>query len=198
MRFHALCLLGSNRSSNLTGKGNQRTSRPHSATTSTKALILTWHFCTSSYNHSTPSPRTSKGWAGEFKHAVVSANTGACAQPRALCMYTITPCERQGWLSSFETALFDEKDGEEKEERCRAAAAFAASRRDMGWRLTHDDLYNVRARGCDSLVSLRVCVYHICTCFGKNLQFIFLPACLSVCPPVSLQPSLFLPSPLSR
>ncbi|CAN0417040.1 unnamed protein product, partial [Hapterophycus canaliculatus] len=48
----------------------------------------------------------------------------------------------QGWLASFETALFDEKDGDEKEERCRAAAAFAARRREMGWRLTHDDLYN--------------------------------------------------------
>jgi len=53
----------------------------------------------------------------------------------------------KGWLAAFEGDLFEEKDGEEKEERHRAAAAFAAKRREMGWRMTHDELYDVRASG---------------------------------------------------
>ncbi|CAM9962158.1 unnamed protein product [Ectocarpus sp. 12 AP-2014] len=51
----------------------------------------------------------------------------------------------EGWLTAFEGALFDDRDGDDekrKEERLREATAFAARRREMGWRLTHDELYN--------------------------------------------------------
>lgn len=50
-------------------------------------------------------------------------------------------------MAAFEGGLFEEEDGEEKEERCRAAVAFAAKRREKGWRLTHEELYDVRAGG---------------------------------------------------
>lgn len=56
----------------------------------------------------------------------------------------------EGWLTAFEGALFDDQDGDDekrKEERLREATAFAARRREMGWRLTHDELYNVREGG---------------------------------------------------
>ena len=48
-------------------------------------------------------------------------------------------------MTAFEGGLFEDEDGEEeKENRFRAAAAFAAKRREMGWRMTHDELYDVR------------------------------------------------------
>ena len=49
----------------------------------------------------------------------------------------------KGWLDAFEGALFEEEE-EGLEERYRAAAEFAARRKDTGWRLTHDELYDVR------------------------------------------------------
>eukprot|EP00903_Cladosiphon_okamuranus_P006074 g5987.t1 len=56
--------------------------------------------------------------------------------------------ENEGWLSAFEEGLFEEEeDGEQKEERCRAARAFAAQRREKGWRLTHEELYDRAGQG---------------------------------------------------
>ncbi|CAM9777382.1 unnamed protein product, partial [Ectocarpus sp. 6 AP-2014] len=58
--------------------------------------------------------------------------------------------EDEGWLTAFEGALFDDRDGDDekrKEERLREATAFAARRREMGWRLTHDELYNRNGQG---------------------------------------------------
>ena len=51
----------------------------------------------------------------------------------------------KGWLGAFEGGLFEDEE-EELEERCRAAAEFAARRKETGWRLTHDELYDVRKR----------------------------------------------------
>lgn len=46
-------------------------------------------------------------------------------------------------MGAFEGALFEDEE-EGLEERCRAAAEFAARRKETGWRLTHDELYDVR------------------------------------------------------
>lgn len=83
------------------------------------------------------------------------------------------------WLSAFEGGLFEEEDGEEKEERCRAAVAFAAKRREKGWRLTHEELYDVRRARMMSEVSkgcfLRTYFFplHIYTLLPGMVDFYF-------------------------
>lgn len=48
---------------------------------------------------------------------------------------------QQGWLTAIEGGVFEEEDG--LGERRKEAQKFADKRRDMEWRLTHDELYDV-------------------------------------------------------
>ncbi|CAM9400068.1 unnamed protein product [Discosporangium mesarthrocarpum] len=51
----------------------------------------------------------------------------------------------EGWLGAIEGGVFEE--GEDERNRLEAAAAFVEKRREKGWRLTHDELYDGGGEG---------------------------------------------------